>query len=142
MQWQEWVEALGIEVVWLETLARGTRGYYRPLDRTIFLNPACWRGRPESELASFVVHEIGHELTGSAYYRNQEPQGIERDVLESKATRRGAGQYISDADVLAARADGCTELWEFAERWGVDGDTAARRLEHFRQWGEDYADTP
>jgi hypothetical protein len=48
-------------------------------------------------------------------------------VLEAKAVRAGLEREISDAAVMDALRDKC-ELWECAERWGVDEATAALRL--------------
>jgi hypothetical protein len=127
VDWEAWLQDLGLEVVWME-LAASDPGYSRPRQGRLYINRRYWRGRSAAELRRFIVHEAGHALTGSAYYAGNEPEGSTRRQLEARATRAGLGAYISDEAVLAAIDDDCTEVWQFAAAWQVDEPTAAARL--------------
>jgi hypothetical protein len=125
---EAWAASQGVEVYWCDWLPPENRGYYRPERERLYLNRQHWQGRPRRALEAFVRHEVGHALTATVYYPGAEPTGINRDRLEARATRRGISAYIPDEAVLAAIADDCTELWQFAAAWQVDEPTAAARL--------------
>jgi hypothetical protein len=125
---EEWADSHGVEIMWRDTLPPRNRGYYRPERHRLYLNRPYWQRRPRRELESFILHEVGHELTATAYYPGSEPAGSTRLRVEAKATRAGIGNYIPDEAVLAAIADDCTEVWQFAAAWEVDEATAAARL--------------
>lgn len=63
------------------------------------------------------LHEIGHCDTG-AFYNRHATCDI-RQKAEHRADRRAIELSISADDLAAAVADGCTELWALAERFGV-----------------------
>jgi hypothetical protein len=130
---EEWADTQGIEVVWRDRLPARNRGYYRPDSRRLFLNRGYWQRRPPGELEAFILHEVGHELTATAYYPGTEPDSTTRLRAEARATRAGLGAYITDEAVVAAIADDCTELWQFAAAWGVDEETAGARLKLWRR---------
>ena len=62
-------------------------------------------------------HELGHCLTGSFYNRHS-PFDI-RQRHENRADKWAICQLIPLEDLDEAIAEGCCELWELAERFGV-----------------------
>lgn len=132
MDWESWLQDLGVEVMWMD-LAASDPGYWRPRQQRLYINRRYWHGRSPDELRQFVVHEAGHALTGSAYYAGNEPDRVTRGQIEARANRAGLAAYIPDDVVLAAIGEGYEEMWQFAVAWGVDETTAAARLNLWRR---------
>ena len=62
-------------------------------------------------------HELGHCVTGSFYSRNTAVDSRQRH--ENQADRWAVQNLIPVDDLDQAVAEGCTELWELAERFDV-----------------------
>lgn len=87
---------------------------------------ACYIGMDQSvqdngpQERTHLAHEIGHCRTGSFYNRYSNFDCRQRH--ENRADK-WAVQYLIPVDALdEAVANGCTELWELAERFGVTED--------------------
>ena len=84
---------------------------------------SCWIGIDESVLDGGVqervhmAHELGHCLTGSFYNRYARIDSRRRH--ENRADKWAVHQLITVDELDEAVAQGCTELWELAERFGV-----------------------
>ena len=64
-----------------------------------------------------MTHEIGHCVTGSFY--NIYAAVDCRQRHENRADKWAVRHLISGEDLDEAIAQGCTEIWELAERFGV-----------------------
>ena len=64
-----------------------------------------------------LAHELGHCMTDS-FYAGYSPFEI-RAKHENKANAWAANEIIPFTDLCDAVKDGCRELWELAERFGV-----------------------
>lgn len=67
-----------------------------------------------------LAHELGHCVTGSFYSRYTAIDSRQRHEL--RATKNAIRRLIPAADLDDAVAQGCTELWELAEHFGVTED--------------------
>ena len=87
---------------------------------------ACYIGMDESVRDDGVRervhlgHELGHCLTGSFYSIHTAIDCRQRH--ENRADKWAILQMIPVNDLDDAVAQGCTELWELAERFGVTED--------------------
>ena len=63
------------------------------------------------------LHELGHCDTGSFY--NPYAARDLRQKHENRADKRAIQLHISADDLDSAVADGCTEIWQLADRFGV-----------------------
>lgn len=64
-----------------------------------------------------LAHELGHCLTGSFYSPYTRIDSRRRH--EYRAEKRAVQELVSVEALDDAVAEGCTELWELAERFGV-----------------------
>lgn len=64
-----------------------------------------------------LAHELGHCITGSFYNRYSNYDCRQRH--ENRADKWAISQLIPVEDLDEAVADGCCEIWELAERFGV-----------------------
>ena len=90
---------------------------------TMLPNGTCYIGMDAAVLDGDVQerthlgHELGHCLTGSFYNRYS---GFDiRERHENRADKWSIRQIIPVDDLDEAVAEGCTEIWELAERFGV-----------------------
>ena len=67
-----------------------------------------------------LSHELGHCLTGSFYNRYAAVDCRQRH--ENQANKWAIQTLIPVDDLDEAVAEGCTEVWELAERFGVTED--------------------
>ena len=67
-----------------------------------------------------LAHELGHCITGSFY--NVYAAVDHRRRHENRADKWAVQTLISCDDLDEAVADGCTEIWDLAERFGVTED--------------------
>lgn len=67
-----------------------------------------------------LLHELGHCATGSFYNRHAAVDSRQRH--EYRADKWAIQKLISVDALDAAIAEGCTEVWELAERFGVTED--------------------
>lgn len=74
----------------------------------------------ESDERSKLAHEVGHCITGAFY--NQYSNYDCRQKHENKADKWAILQLIPVDDLDDAIANGCTEIWELAELFGVTED--------------------
>lgn len=65
-------------------------------------------------------HEIGHCITGS-FYNPYAAMDI-RQKHENRADKWAIQNLVPVEDLDEALGDGCTEIWELAERFGVTED--------------------
>lgn len=64
-----------------------------------------------------LAHELGHCRTG-AFYNRWAARDV-RQKHEHRADKWAIKKLISEDELDEAVADGCTELWELAEHFGV-----------------------
>ena len=64
-----------------------------------------------------MIHEIGHCVTGSFYNRYAAIDSRQRH--ENRADKWAVRKLIPVDELDAAIAEGCTEVWELADRFGV-----------------------
>lgn len=87
---------------------------------------SCFIGIDESvqdggaEECVHMGHELGHCVTGSFY--NRHTRFDIRQRHENRADKWAIHYMIPVDDLDEAVADGCTEIWELAERFGVTED--------------------
>lgn len=81
----------------------------------IAIDPFKIKSTPD--LIHKLAHEIGHCVTGSFYNRYSDFDCCQKH--ENQADKWAIGQLIPVDDLDEAVADGCTEIWELAERFGV-----------------------
>lgn len=81
----------------------------------IGIDPRIQNGGPEERV--HLGHELGHCITGSFYniYAAQDC----RQRHENRANKWAVQRLIPVEALDEALADGCSELWELAERFGV-----------------------
>ena len=73
--------------------------------------------KDESDKRCKLAHELGHCLTGAFY--NIYATADNRQRHENRADKWAISQLIPVDDLDEAVADGCCEIWELAERFGV-----------------------
>ena len=89
-------------------------------------NGKCCIGIDESVLDGDALervhlgHELGHCETGSFYSIHTAVDCRQRH--ENRADKWAIKTLISSADLDKAVSEGCTEIWELAERFGVTED--------------------
>ena len=86
-------------------------------DGTCFVAIDPLRISNEADERNKLAHELGHCITGSFY--NKYAKFDCRRRHENAADKWAIQQLISVEDLDEAIADGCTEFWELAERFGV-----------------------
>ena len=72
----------------------------------------------ETEQRVRLAHELGHCVTGS-FYNRWSPCDVRR-AHENRADKYAIEALIPVEALDEAVAQGCTEQWELAERFGVD----------------------
>lgn len=93
---------------------------------TMLPNGSCYIGMDSSvqdgsvQERTHLSHELGHCATGSFYNRYSDFDVRQRH--ENRADKWAISQLIPVDDLDEAVANGCTELWELAERFGVTED--------------------
>lgn len=86
-------------------------------------NGKCYIGIDESVMDGdslelvHMGHELGHCLTGSFYNRHTKFDIRQRH--ENRADKWAIKQLVTVEALDEAVADGCCEIWELAERFGV-----------------------
>lgn len=81
----------------------------------IALDPSIQDGGAQERV--HLGHELGHCVTGSFYNRYAAMDLRARH--ENRADRWAVRALVPACALRQAVADGCTELWELAERFGV-----------------------
>lgn len=71
----------------------------------------------ETDERSKLAHELGHCATGAFYNRYSTFDCRQRH--ENKADKWAIHELVTEEELDAAVAEGCTEIWELAERFGV-----------------------
>lgn len=74
----------------------------------------------ESDERNKLAHELGHCMTGSFY--NEYAKYDCRQRYENRADKWAIQQLIPVEELDEAVAEGCTEIWELAERFEVTED--------------------
>ena len=86
-------------------------------------NGACYIGMDEGvrdggiQERVHLIHELGHCVTGSFYNRYAAIDSRQRH--ENRADKWAVKKLIPVEALDDAIAEGCTEVWELAERFGV-----------------------
>lgn len=86
-------------------------------------NGACFIGIDEAvqdgstQERVHLIHELGHCVTGSFYNRYAAVDSRQRH--ENRADKWAVKKLIPVEELDDAIAEGCTEVWELAERFGV-----------------------
>ena len=86
-------------------------------------NGACFIGIDEAvqdgstQERVHLIHELGHCVTGSFYNRYAAVDSRQRH--ENRADKWAVKKLIPVEELDDAIAEGCTEVWERAERFGV-----------------------
>ena len=81
----------------------------------IGIDPTIKDGNAEERV--HMAHELGHCVTGSFYSIHTAIDSRQRH--ENKADKWAIRQLISENELDEAVAEGYTEVWELAERFGV-----------------------
>ena len=71
----------------------------------------------EADHTVHLAHELGHCITGS-FYNIHSPLDV-RQKHENRADKWAIQACVSAEALDEAVADGCTDLWSLAERFGV-----------------------
>ena len=79
-----------------------------------------WYLRTQAEEKTKLAHEMGHCETGSFY--NEDAALDIRQKHENKADKWAIEHVVPENELRIAIMDGCTELWQLAERFGVTID--------------------
>ena len=86
-------------------------------------NGACYIGMDDAvrdgstQERVHLIHELGHCVTGSFYNRYATVDSRQRH--ENRADKWAVKKLIPVEALDDAIAEGCTEVWELAERFGV-----------------------
>ena len=75
-----------------------------------------------------LSHELGHCVTGSFYNRYAAVDCRQRH--ENQANKWAIQTLIPVDDLDRAVAEGCTEIWELAERFGVTEDFVRKAIQN------------
>lgn len=94
----------------------------------IAIDPFCVRSMADGRVK--VAHEIGHCETGS-FYQRQSPADV-RGRHEYRADKWAAHYLLPPDKLRAAMEDGCTEVWQLAERFGVTEEFVRRATDIYR----------
>lgn len=95
--------------------------------------------QPQAEERVRLAHELGHCLTGS-FYNRYAPRDL-RQKHENRADKWAIEALIPPEAYQAALDEGCTELWQLAERFEVTEDFARKAVcwyQHGNLAVEDY----
>lgn len=71
----------------------------------------------ETDERSKLAHELGHCVTGAFYNRYSNFDCRQRH--ENKADKWAVQELVTVDELDEAVAEGCTEIWELAERFGI-----------------------
>lgn len=74
----------------------------------------------EADERSKLAHELGHCMKGAFYNRYSNYDCRQRH--ENRADKWAISQLVPVDDLDEAVADGCCELWELADRFGITED--------------------
>ncbi len=86
-------------------------------DGTCFIAIDPKKLKNEADERTKLAHELGHCVTG-AFYNRYSAYDL-RQRHENRADRWAIRRLVPVDDLDDAVAEGCTELWELAERFGV-----------------------
>lgn len=73
-----------------------------------------------------LAHELGHCITGSFYSRHTAVDSRQRH--ENRADKWAVRKLIPVSDLDTAIAEGCCEIWELADRFGVTEEFARKAV--------------
>ena len=99
----------------------------------IAIDPSKLRSAAEHKVK--LAHELGHCERG-AFYNPASPWDI-RQRHENKANKWAIQKLIPEDELQAAVADGCTEVWDLAERFGVTEDFMRKAICWYRYGSRD-----
>ncbi len=73
-----------------------------------------------------IAHELGHCITGSFYNRHATVDSRQRH--ENRADKWAIQKLIPPNALNDAISNGCTEIWELAEKFGVTEDFVQKAI--------------
>ncbi len=85
-----------------------------------------FRLQSEADERTKLSHELGHCLTGS-FYNTYSPCDL-RQKHENRADKWAITHLLPPEDLDTAIAEGCTELWQLADRFGITEDLAKKAV--------------
>lgn len=112
----DYAEQQGIDVDWFSM--KRAESLSVPLGDDTFaiaIDPRLIKSEPD--LVHKLSHELGHCMTGSFY--NQYSSFDCRQRHENRADKWAVRHLVSVEALDEAIAEGCSEIWELAERFGV-----------------------
>lgn len=123
-------EALNVDV---EAFSFGAREalsvQFGPDDYLIALDPFQLTSTADEKTK--LAHELGHCATGAFY--NQYTRFEVRGKHEHRAEKWAIRRLIPKDELDSAAAEGCTEPWELAERFGVTEDFMRKALSWYQR---------
>lgn len=115
----EYAEEQGYDVYWYDFGPGGIESVsvLEPSDGKCYIGIDPFKLDSTADEMEKGLHELGHCDTG-AFYNEYATCDI-RQKHENKADKRSIELRLSAEDLDAAVADGCTELWELADRFDM-----------------------
>jgi len=111
-----YAETRGIDVVWYPLPIHPSLSVQLP-DGSCSVAVDPWRMETLADETVCLAHELGHCETGSFYNPYTKFDVVRRH--EHRADKWAIKHLISSDALDQAVADGCTEMWQLAERFGV-----------------------
>ena len=99
---------------------------YMDADGTCYIAMDPWWLRTLAEEKTKLAHELGHCETGSFY--NRYAKLDLRQKHENRADKWEIEQFLPLDALEAAAHEGCTEVWDLAERFGVTEDLVRKAI--------------
>ena len=99
---------------------------YMDADGTCYIAMDPWWLRTLAEEKTKLAHELGHWVTGSFY--NRYAKLDLRQKHENRADKWEIEQFLPLDALEAAAHEGCTEVWDLAERFGVTEDLVRKAI--------------
>lgn len=84
-----------------------------------------------AELCTILMHDAGH-FTSGAFYQPYSPFVL-RGQAEYRADKAAILRYIPLEEILDCMCHGITELWEFAEHFGVTEDFMFKAVLYYKE---------
>ena len=121
----EYAEDQGIDVDWVPLEQATSLSIPLPDGSyAIAVNP--WKLDTLEQETVCLAHELGHCKTGSFYNRHAALDI--RQKHENRADKWEIEQFLPLDALEAAAHEGCTEVWDLAERFGVTEDLVRKAI--------------
>lgn len=112
----DYAERHGVQVDWFGLAATPSLSVQFP-DGSCAIAIDPWQMGTLEEETVCLAHELGHCQTGSFY--DPRTRFDVRQRHENRADKWAIERLVSADDLDQAVADGCCEMWQLAERFGV-----------------------